>query len=377
MRTPAGERMQSNASTVGGFAFVLGVAVEPECRWYGTNPSFRDSILDAMVIRCRTQSTRTAWFAALLGVSAPVIFTPNARACSICACGDPLLTANDPAAITGKLRLQFDTEYLRIDAGTDERPGFTDQLAQWSYRLNAVYRPTSRLSVMATVPILDKAIHTVGGGSDELTSHLTGLGDAELGARYGVWRSIDYGVGRMQEVALAGGVAMPTGSNEARATDATGDVILVDPHGQLGTGGWGPFFGLHYRFEQADWMGFADLSYRVRTTGSYFDGSTYKFGDAALWSVHGQYRLLSSLALDVGVDGRYAQTDAATGPGQGSTSSVDNTGGTLLSAAPGVYVNAVRGLWVFARFQIPLYKNLYGEQDVKPSVAAGLQYQAL
>jgi len=33
-----------------------------------------------------------------------------AHACSVCGCGDPLLTANDPAAITGQLRFQFDTE---------------------------------------------------------------------------------------------------------------------------------------------------------------------------------------------------------------------------------------------------------------------------
>jgi len=302
---------------------------------------------------------------------------PKAKACSICGCGDPLLAASDPAAITGLLRLQLDSEYLRVDAGTDGQPGYTDQLTQWSYRVNAVYRPISRLSIIATVPVLDKTIHTVGGGTDITASHLTGIGDADLGARYAFWRSLDYGIGRVQELALAGGLMMPTGANDAKTTDTTGTVIPVDPHGQLGTGGWGPFLGLHYRFEQANWLGFADLSYRMRTTGSYFDGSQYKFGDAALWSIHGQYRPLTTLAFDLGVDGRFARVDKATAPGDTSASSVDNTGGTLLSASPGVYVNAVRGFWVFLRFQIPFYKNLYGEQDVKPSGALGLQYQVL
>jgi len=40
-----------------------------------------------------------------------------AHACSICGCGDPLLASNDPAAMNGRLRLQVDTEYLRMDAG--------------------------------------------------------------------------------------------------------------------------------------------------------------------------------------------------------------------------------------------------------------------
>jgi hypothetical protein len=317
----------------------------------------------------------------LVGVVVAMItfsaWIPIADACSICGCGDPLLAASDPAAITGLLRLQLDTEYLRVDAGTDGQAGYTDRLTQWSYRFNAVYRPISRLSVIATLPVLDKSIHTVGGGTDVTASHLTGIGDAELGARYALWRSINMGWGRVQEVALASGIMMPTGANDARTTDATGTTALVDPHGQLGTGGWGPFLGLHYRFEQAKWLGFADVSYRVRTTGSYFDGSKYKFGDATLWSVHGQYRPLATLSVDLGLDGRHARIDKATGAGGSSDVSVDNTGGTLLSAAPGVYFNAVSSFWVFARAQIPFYKNLYGEQDVKPSVALGLQYQVL
>jgi hypothetical protein len=327
----------------------------------------------------RPSWNRLKWLLGALPVGCAFFaFTPNANACSICGCGDPLLAASDPAAITGRLRLQLDTEYLRVDAGTDGQPGYTDQLTQWSYRINVVYRPISRLSLIATLPLLDKTIHTVGAGTDVTDSHLTGLGDAELGARYALWRAVDYGSGRMQEIALAGGLMMPTGANDARTTDAvTGDVTLVDPHGQLGTGAWGPFLGVHYRFEQASWMGFADISYRMRTTGSYFDGSKYKFGDAVLWSVHGQYRPVATVALDLGIDGRFARVDQTTDPGDTSSSTQGNTGGTLLSAAPGVYVNTVRGFWVFARGQIPVYQHLYGEQDVHPSVAIGLQYQVL
>jgi hypothetical protein len=81
--------------------------------------------------------------------------------------------------------------------------------------------------------------------------------------------------------------------------------------------------------------------------------------------------------VDLGIDGRYARIDRATEVGESSASSVGNTGGLVLSAAPGVYFNAVGAFWVFARAQIPFYKNLDGEQDVKPSVVLGLQYQVL
>jgi len=72
-----------------------------------------------------------------LAVGALTIARP-ALACSVCGCGDPLLTSSDPAAITGQLRLQLDTEYLRVDAGNEADPSMTDELTQWSYRFNAV-----------------------------------------------------------------------------------------------------------------------------------------------------------------------------------------------------------------------------------------------
>jgi len=315
----------------------------------------------------------------LLSALALFLWIPEAAACSICGCGDPLLAASDPAAIAGRLRLQLDSEYLRVDAGTDDRPGYTDKLSQWSYRLNVAYRPISRLSFVATVPFLDKTIHTVGEGTDAIASHLTGLGDAELAGRLALWQSISYSRRRVQEFALSAGTTLPTGSSNAKTSDGTGTVIPVDPHGQLGTGGWGPFAGLHFRFEQTDWLGFADLSYRVRTTGSYFDGSTYKFGDAAVWSLHGQYRPWDTLAVDLGLDGRYARIDKATlaGDGDGAAASVANTGGTVLAVAPGLYYKAASGFWLFARGQIPFYTNLNGAQSVKPSASLGLQYEVL
>jgi hypothetical protein len=296
-----------------------------------------------------------------------------ASACSVCGCGDPLLAVNDPAAINGHLRLQVDTEYLRIDAGTDGRPGFTDQLTQWSYRVNVVYRPLDPLSLTVTLPLVSKAIHTVGGGTDVTSSSLTGVGDLELGARYALWTSVNLGARRAQEFAVSAGTSLPTGAHDAAAPDGT----LIDPHGQLGTGAWGPFAGVHYRLEQGDWVGFASLSYRLRTEATYFDASKYKFGDALLWSAHGQYRPARAVALDLGLDGRYAKADRATDPDGTVTEGVPSTGGTVLSVAPGAYFNATGSIWLFVRGQVPVYKHLLGEQDVKPSVTAGVQFQVL
>jgi hypothetical protein len=310
----------------------------------------------------------------LLG-AALLLAAPPVLACSVCACGDPLLSTGDPAAIAGTLRLQLDVEALRVDAANDANRSDTDQLTQWSYRLNAVWRPSSDLSLSATLPFLHKVIRTVGDGTAVTASDLSGLGDVELGARYALWRSVEVGVEAVQELAISGGSAVPTGRHQARGAGGA----VLDPHGQLGTGGWGPFAGLHYRLELGEWTGFASVAYLLRTRASYSDPEgtlRYKFGDAFLWSAHAQVLLARRLALDLGVDGRSARKDEATGT-DGSASRVEATGGTLLSAAPGLYLDAAGGLWVFVRAQIPIYKALFDRQDVKPSVTAGIQYQVL
>jgi hypothetical protein len=314
---------------------------------------------------------RLAHLLPLAAAAAALLAAAPALACSICACGDPLLTSSDPAAINGTLRLQLDVEHLRIDAGTDGVPGATDQLTQSSLRLNVVWRPLEALSLTATLPLLAKQIVTVGDGPTHTDSDLTGLGDLEVGARYALWRAVQVGARRVQEVAVGLGTSLPSGAHDAKAADGS----LIDPHGQLGTGGWGPFAALHYRYEQGDWTGIASLGYRVRTEGAYFDGSRYKFGDAVLWSAHGQYRASSRVVLDLGLDGRAAAADRATAPDGTVTSAVENTGGTVLSAAPGLYVDAAAGFWLFARAQLPVHQALFGVQDVKPSFTVGLQYQ--
>lgn len=292
--------------------------------------------------------------------------------CSICACGDPLLAASDPAAITGELRLQVDLDHLRVDAGTEGRPGYTDRLTQWSYRLNVAYRPLETLSLTATLPIVSKSIRTVGGGTATVSSDLTGLGDVEVAARYRLFRAIALGVGRVHELALTGGAAVPTGGN--RAKDRNG--MPVDPHGQLGTGAWGPFVGLNYGFEQGRLLAFANVSGRLRTEGAFAGGVRYHFGDALLWSVHGQYRPVRRLALDLGLDGRHARVDRATAP-DGTRTAVENTGGTVLAVAPGVYANATGPLWLFLRAQVPAFESLFGEQRVLPSFTTGIQLELL
>ena len=283
-----------------------------------------------------------------------------ARACSVCGCGDPLLLSSDPAALSGQLRVQLDSEYLRMRAASEDQPGAQDALTQWSVRLNAAWRPLDALTLSGTLPVVSKVMRSEAAGTSTLTSDVTGLGDAEVSGRFAVWRAVTLGSGRVQELALSAGTSLPTGAN-----DVVQDGARVDEHGQPGTGAWGPFAGVHFRFEQRDVTTFASLSARGHTRNAH----GYTYGAAALWSGHGQWFARRWLVADLGVDGRSAAADRA------PDGDVPNTGGTVWSLAPGVYLNPAGRAWLFVRGQVPVVQHLRGDQSVSPSVVMGIQVQ--
>lgn len=312
---------------------------------------------------------------ALAALLASAAALPDARACSVCACGDPLLGVNDPAAITGRLKLQLDADALRQTAANEAEPGVTDELTQWSYRVGAVWRPVEALSLSAVVPFTSKTMRMTGAVPAHVMSDFSGLGDVEVAARWAAWTDVSFGARRVQELALSLGSSLPTGAY--RRADQAGE---VDMHAQVGTGSWGPFAGVHYRLEQGDWSLFAALSGRLRTGTTLPEGARYRYGDSALWSLHGQWRAGRALALGLGLDGRSVKVDRAVGPGSpGGTplAAVPNTGGTVLALTPAAFLQAYGDAWLFARVQLPVYGDFRGEQAVRATFTAGVQLQLL
>jgi hypothetical protein len=287
-----------------------------------------------------------------------------AEACSVCGCGDPLLSASDPAAVNGGMRLQLDAEYLTVSAANHDAPALRDTLRQYTLRLNAVYSPLPALSVIAVLPYTRKDLATSG----VTASDVSGIGDVEVGARLTLLDLPDFGARRRNSLAVSAGTSIPSGSNDVRVAGNR-----IDEHGQLGTGAWSPYAGLHYWFEQDRVTAFASVTGRLRTTSAL----GYQYGNALLWSLHGQYALARSLVLDAGVDGRHAAADVqhpAANPSHGHAGTIDDTGGTVLAASPAVYWNAGGPLWLAARAQLPFWSDLRGVQSVGPTVVVGVQY---
>lgn len=284
----------------------------------------------------------------------------TAAACSVCGCGDPLLSASAAVPVARQLRLELNAEYLTASARSDEDPAVVERLAQTTLALVAAYSPVERLNLLLVVPAVYKQWRASGGEEKPESANPVGLGDVELGARYFFVDAVDVRRLMRNSLALAFGLSLPTGPD-----DASADGARIDQHAQLGTGAFGPYLGTQYRLARDPFNLFASVSGRMRSTNSF----GYRYGDALVFTVLFQLRPLDRLALSVALDGRLAGRDRIGGDWQ------LNTGGLVLAATPGVQVILWRELWLSAQVQVPFFKDLYGQQSVGPVFGAGLQYR--
>lgn len=296
-------------------------------------------------------------------LAAAALLAPHAAvACSVCAAGDPLVAAGDAAPDERELRLSLETEWLAARAGMREMPGMVEELSQLSLRLGLVGSPLPRLNVVALLPVVRKEITASGPGAPHAREVRTGVGDAELGARWFLLDRSNFEVMRHQSVALSGGTSLPTGENDAREGG-----VRLDEHAQLGTGGFGPYAGALWRLEQSRWHALASLAGRLRTA----NGSGYRYGASVAWALEGQLQLHPRVAAGLGLDGREAWPDRDRG------AAVPDTGGLVLAAAPSLHLGLGGGVWLHLRAQLPVLTRLRGVQEVGPVVVAGLQLRVL
>ncbi len=286
-----------------------------------------------------------------VALAAALLLPRAAEACSVCACGDPLLAASEAPGMAGALRLSLDGEWLQVESA--EAPGDTNRLRQRTLRLAVVYSPLDALNLVVGAPITSKVMTNLATG-DRLSDE-TGLGDLDVGARWFAFTSADIGARRAQSLGLSLGTSLPTGPRKD----------TLDEHAQLGTGSWGPYAGLLYRIGQGDFAAVASVTGRLRTENA----DHYKYGNALLWSVAGEYDVTGRIAVAVGLDGRNAGVD------RDDAGPVAGTGGLVMAIAPAVSYTLPAGLAITARAQLPVVKDLKGEQDVGPTFNVGLAWQ--
>jgi hypothetical protein len=291
-----------------------------------------------------------------LAAAASLLAAPAALACSVCACGAPLRDATGPAALESRLAFGVEAETLEVRAASEELPGARETLRQSTLRLRVSARPSLRWAAFASVPLVRKELRSAG----IRLSDVTGVGDLELGAQFAAWDRTSFSHRNVQTLSITAGTAVPTG-----VADAEIDGARLDAHSQPGTGAFGPFAGLNYRVAYDGWHLAAAVSGRTWTTGP----GGFRYGSAALWSLHAQVRLVDRLALELGLDGRHAAADRDEGD------TVSHTGGTVVALAPGVFWNPAGQIWLEARAQIPVLENLNGDQRTGPVFVTGMRFE--
>jgi hypothetical protein len=296
-----------------------------------------------------------------LAAAALVLLARDAAACSVCGCGDPLVDVGDSVPMATTLRLALDFEWLSASAAVEGDAAARESVTQQTLRPVVVYSPAPSVNLVLQVPFVRKDWAQTG-GADAASATTLGLGDVDLGGRWHFWETRDLEEGSRQSLAVSGGMTFPTGADDAAENGAR-----LDDHAQLGTGTFGPYLGLVYAYHRDPWNLFTSVTGQLHGTSSF----GYHFGGALRFGVRLDYRVEDGFALEAGVDGRQAGRDRA------DDVDVANTGGLVLSLAPGLAVNLFGDVWLRARLQVPVVTALDGDQSVGLTAFASVQLRAL
>jgi hypothetical protein len=212
------------------------------------------------------------------------------------------------------------------------------------------YGVTSDLAIFGMLPYLDKELDLTMPGGQRITRSTSGIGDAQVFARYTVFQK-DL-PGRNFRIAPFLGLELPTGDDNDRDSFGRLPATL-----QLGSGSWDPLGGVIVTYQTLDYQVDAQLSYKANTEANGFE-----FGDEFRFDASLQYRLWPR-ELGAGVPG-FLYGVIETNLLHQAKNEIDgtndpNSGGTKLYLAPGLQYVTKR--WVLeAIVQLPVVQDLGG-----------------
>jgi hypothetical protein len=317
---------------------------------------------------------------ALFAVAAP----PPARGCSICRCGDPTFNAlGTDIYKEGAFRISLDWERFDKEQGNLPEDGAAaparakaetgadlgrEAVIENRFTTGFSYTFGERVVAVARIPWSSRQMSQVGGpaagaDSEEGPDQSRDLADPDLYALVRLWSS-DFtgGLGRRAWISALGGVKTAWGKSDL----ASGGQRL-DEHLQPGTGATDTFAGLS-GFYLLDARSSLFASAQARRTGT--NDFHYKYGNSVLANL-GYERKLGKIwdgALELNF--RNAGLDRIDAAGTRDP----NTGGRLLYVTPRLVVDFGKGLVGRLAVQVPVYKDLNGDQREKAVANVGLTY---
>ena len=299
--------------------------------------------------------------ALLWAVVAFAVAPGEARACSICRCGDPAFNALGLNVYSpGTFRLALDwMRSSKSQGGGGEGP---ESIVESRFTATLSYSPSERVTLIGQVPWARRRLSGEGAeGAGRTTGR--GLADPELYALVRLWSApVEGRVGSRAWVGLQLGVKTPWGENDLREGGSR-----MDEHAQPGTGStdWSGGVAAVYVVGPSSTI-FASAAYR--STGSNPEG--YRYGNAVLGNLGYEHVLGGGVDADVQLNFRQAGRDRLDSGG-----ALDpDTGGRVLYLAPRLSVNLSPRLVARVSAQVPVARSLDGRQSEGTVWSAGLTY---
>jgi hypothetical protein len=291
--------------------------------------------------------------------------SPRASACSICRCGDPTFNALGAAVYTpGQFRLALDWERFDKENGVSDRDTGEiigqDAEVENRFTLSAAYSFGEDFTLVGRLPFSVRQL-TSTDESGAVTTNTSGLSDPDLTAFYRVWASDPApGLGRRAWLSLFLGVKTPWGRNNLSENG-----VRLDEHAQSGTGATDVYGGLSaiYLLDPRSSI-FASFQYRQTGTNPY----DYRYGRVTTFNFAYERKPADVLDAVLEVNWRHAEQDIVDADGNRDP----NTGGDIVYLTPRLVVDLGRGILGRIGVQVPIVKNLYGQQTERANVNVGL-----
>jgi len=284
-----------------------------------------------------------------------------AKPCSMCLCGDRLyLYGHGDQLQPGKFSVSFESRYFSKSSGATE-VGSEAFEKQREYRPSFIlaYGLKSNFTLTASMCGSFKHLEETEMAETEI-KNISGLGDMQI---EGMWNNkISENLSRSYVLGVFLAVKAPTGANHKEK-----DGIRLDEHGQPGTGSWDFNTGLGLTKINETNSGYITAFYRINGTNDY----EYHFGNVYSFNVGGDYRPKPNYALAMAVNGRYASRD------EEDAVRLPNTGGWVLYLTPGVRFDFQAALGIVANLQIPVYEDLFENQNENTVFNLTFRYDVL
>lgn len=327
-----------------------------------------------------------AALACLTGLTIPVA----AHACATCGCSLSTDAAMGYSAMPG-WRISLDYTYIpqnQLRSGTSavspnvpaaiNAAGGSQEVEHqtinryWNLGIN--YSPNAKWSFSAIIPFVDRSHSTYGNATpDQLTpgnlsgATSSGLGDVKLIASY-------QGFLPTHNLGVQLGVKLPTGKYGGQNT-LTGAAVgrspvffssgpnsaggqTLDTSLQPGTGSTDLIVGAYYyQPVSQNFDAFINGQFQSAVIENLHGlGQDYRPGNQATVSVGLRYEANPKIVPQLQINVTRKSAD------QGALADTDNTAGTVVYLSPGVTVNVVKNLNVYAFVQKSLYSRLSGYQ---------------